>query len=229
LWTNIEKEKRDDYTPCADIVDAMKAVNDPRLGDYFQLNKYGEYVGVPFGITQGQVSTWNRDTLSRFGESFIKQNSPAVLISASYMNLTVAEAAELGWVSANAEQYYKDGIRTSMTQRHKYEDSDFDVAFDTFYSVSDIAYTGDTNVKINKIAKQKWIANYMQDGMEAWSEWRRSGVPTLGTGNSSEIPALPRRRTYAADDYVNSIEAYDAAIAIQGADAVTTRVWWDKE
>jgi hypothetical protein len=227
LWTNISKDKRDDYTPTDDIVDQMKNTNDPRISTYFQVNKDGNYVGVPLGISSDQVSVWNRDTLSRFGSEFTKQNAPGVLISASYINLTIAEAAERGWISANAEDFYKNGIKASMSQRTVYAGGDLTAAFDIFYAGSEIAYSGD---KMTKIALQKWIANYMQDGLEAWSEWRRTGVPALGVGNSATaITELPRRLQYASDDYINNQDAYDAAIAIQGADDITTHVWWDKQ
>lgn len=229
LWINIEKDKRDDYTPCAEIVDTMAAMNDPRMGDYFQFNKDNKYVGVPFGILSSEVDKWNRDTLSRFGEEFVKQNAPAMLITASYMNLTVAEAAERGWISANAEDLYKKGLVAGVTQRHLYNKDDFNAAFNPFYAGADVAYAGTSAEKLAKIHIQKWIANFGQDGMEAWSEWRRTGVPALGVGNSAEITDMPRRRLYASDDYVNNQEKYDAAIAIQGADEIDTRVWWDVE
>ncbi len=229
LWKNIFKDGRDDYTPCDVIVDTMNAVNDPRRVDYFQKNKYGAYLGIPFGIANDEQGKWlKRDTLSKFGPEFIKQNTPGVLISAAYMNLTVAEAAERGWIAANAEELYKKGLQESIVQRSKRDD--LEAVFNTFYGESTIAYTGSQQEKLDKIALQKWIVNYMQDGMEAFSEWRRTGVPKLTVGRSaSGITALPRRFEYASDDYVTNQANYEEALKVQGPDEITTRVWWDKE
>lgn len=81
--------------------------------------------------------------------------------------------------------------------------------------------------KIEKIAMQRWLANFMQDGFEAWSDWRRLNVPKLKPGPGSTAPHIPYRKVYDTPDFNSNKDNYDAAIALQGPDTDDTRVWWD--
>ena len=74
---------------------------------------------------------------------------------------------------------------------------------------------------------QRWLANYMQDGVEAWSDWRRLNVLKLYPGSAAAVTHIPYRRVYYPDDYNTNLDNYNAAIAVQGADDMDTRVWWD--
>ena len=74
---------------------------------------------------------------------------------------------------------------------------------------------------------QRWFANYMQNGVEAWSDWRRLNVPKMYPGPASAYKHIPYRRVYYPDDYNTNIDNYNAAIAAQGADDFDTRLWGD--
>ena len=99
--------------------------------------------------------------------------------------------------------------------------------FDTYYAQESVKLSGSADQQIEKIGMQRWFANYMQNGVEAWSDWRRLNVPKMYPGPASTEKHIPYRRIYNTDDYKTNVENYNAAIAAQGEDSFETRVWWD--
>jgi hypothetical protein len=225
LYDNMVVSARRDFYPSNTLIDMLKEYNDPRLMEYAVPNAYGEYVGMPFGLNQEAASTYSGDDICNFHEKHYRQNSPAVLITPSVMLLAAAEAAERGWITANAKSLYDEAITKAFAQHGIGA-----AAAVTYLAQPAIAYkTGGTSAeRIAQIATQKWLASYMQDSFEAWSDWRRLGVPDLKPGASSLLDAIPVRRIYGTDDYNANMDAYKAAIAAQGADLMSTKVWWNK-
>lgn len=220
LYTNIIEGGRRDFAPSKTILDQLIAYNDPRLMEYAVPNSEGEYNGVPFGITQSEITKYT--DMAFFNERYYQQDAPIVVISPSHILLIEAEAAVRGWISGNAEELYKSGIKASFDQYG------IDAAeIDKYVAQDAIKLTGSDTEKIEKIAMQRWLANFMQDGVEAWSDWRRLNVPNIKPGPSATITHIPYRRVYYPDDYNTNKANYDAAIALQGPDNLDTRVWWD--
>lgn len=218
LYANIVLGRKD-FAPSKTILDQLLAYNDPRVEAYADPNSAGEYAGVPFGITQTEITEYK--DCATFDPRYYQQNSPMVVISPSHIFLIEAEAALRGWIEADAEALYKAGITASFGQ--------YDLAgeVDAYYAQPAIAFTGSDQEKIEKVAMQRWLGNYMQDGVEAWSDWRRLNVPKLKPGSAATVTHIPYRRHYYPDDYTTNMVNYNAAIAIQGADNFDTRVWWD--
>ena len=222
LYDNMQT--RNDFQPSKTIVDMLKSYNDPRITEYMEPNIYGQYVGMPFGLSKSDAAKWSIDTVCQFKPKYYERTATAYLTTPSIMYFAAAEAAERGWITANAEDLYKLGIQRSLEQ-HGFTATDFTA----YYAQPDIAYTGTTTDKINKIGVQKWLASYMQDMIEAWSDWRRLGAPDLKTGPNSLVQNIPRRRMYDSGDYNANMDNYKAAVAAQGPDTRETRVWWDME
>jgi hypothetical protein len=92
-----------------------------------------------------------------------------------------------------------------------------------------VAYVaGATGLK--QIGLQKWISEFTQ-GLEAWSEWRRTGNPaTIKPGPKAypEETENPRRLPYASNEQTVNKASLDEAIARQGLNTYITRIWWDK-
>ncbi len=225
LYENIIISGRRDFYPSATIVDTLLAYNDPRLFEYVEEAPAGGYSGMPFGLTTGDAAAIPTNTLSTFKTKYYEQDAPAVLITPSVMLLAAAEAAERGWITASAQSLYEEAITAGLTQ-HGISAGDVTA----YLAEPKVAYlTGGTqDERIAQIAMQKWIASYLQDGIEAWSDFRRLGIPDLRPGPNTTITALPRRKLYHTDDYNANKANYNAAIAAQGADAINTRVWWDQ-
>lgn len=227
IWENVIQDGRDDYKPTKKIVDYMMMFNDPRLPAYFTKSKKDKvYKGVPFGILKSELSNYPVDELSCFNPKFIVQDASITLLSAAQMHFTLAEAIERGWTAGTAAAEYDKGIKLSINQ-HKIE-----LGVATYTSQIGIAYgnfVGDVNSKIKQIAQQKWLCMYMQDGWEAWTEYRRLGWPEMSVGKSTKLTAIPRRLKYHSDDYASNVENYNAVVSSQGINSVTTRIWWDKK
>lgn len=220
MYNNIEVQKRHDFAPSKTLLDQLIAYNDPRLAAYADPNSDGEYAGIPFGLEQADLSLYT-NTTATLDKRYYEQNSPMVVISPSHILLIEAEAALRGWISDDAESLYKAGITASFDQYELASE------IDAYYAQPEIAFTGSTEEKIKKIGMQRWLANFMQDGFEAWSDWRRLNVPDIKPGPNATVSHIPYRKVYDTPDFNSNSSNYEAAIAVQGPDEPDTRVWWD--
>lgn len=219
LYNNILVAARKDFAPSKTILDQLIAYNDPRLEAYADPNEDGKYEGVPYGLKQADISGYKNTAV--FDPRYYQQNSPMVVISPSHILLIEAEAAVRGWINADPETLYKQGITASFGQYGLESEAE------AYCAQESIQLKGTSAQKIEQIAMQRWLSNFMQDGVEAWSDWRRLNVPKLKPGPGASVTHIPYRRYYYPDDYTTNRENYEAAIALQGPDNFDTRVWWD--
>lgn len=228
LYTNIVTEGRKDFCPSTDIVDIMNKYNDPRRAAYFTQNAKGIYKGIPLGITSSDVTNYNKDN-SDFNVNMYKQGAPFIIFSASRTRLVEAEAALRGWIDADAKTLYEEGIRLSMAAKFDLVSgkAPSESEISAYLAQSGVAFTGTDAEKLSLIATQRYINGYFEDGIEAWSDWRRLDAPDLTIGPSSLLEHIPYRCTYDNNDRSESTAAYEAADKEQGADNTDTRVWWD--
>lgn len=179
----------------ADIVEYLKAFDDPRLGAYFTeiSGRSTKFMGLHTPTTKpdGLEDTYSLPN--------IKMDSPVTLITAAEVAFLKAEGVLLGWNMGGqtAQEFYEEGIKLSCEQ--------WGVAVGDYLSVtstrgaftdelvgelsmpdfkSDITVSwetaeGDIEKQKAKIITQKWIALYPYNILEAWSEWRRTGYPNL--------------------------------------------------
>lgn len=210
------------------------------------------YEGVPNGLgdeealkyaPSGDPSKGGSNYLSRVGLLWAclactSQASPvgyqAMLMSYAELQFILAEARERGFISVgSAEEYYKNGILASVDYyRSRYNLINQPtiasrlVVDESYFAQPKVAYTGATPEKLAKIGTQKWLALFFS-GMEAWHDWKRTGYPDIKPGPAAFIATVPVRFMYPGSVQSLNGENYKAAIARQGADAITTRVWWD--
>ncbi|MGA0555227.1 SusD/RagB family nutrient-binding outer membrane lipoprotein [Larkinella sp. VNQ87] len=155
-----------------------------------------EYVGVPAGLidpssynynpTPGQVV--QNQHVSQLAETYRGSRGgllKARLISAAEVSFILAEAAQKGWATGSAETHYNAGIKNSL---------------DTWGVGSQYAtYIQKDGVKFNntlaQILEQKWIASWTS-AIEAWMDFRRTGLPALKAGPASAESVLPVRFIY---------------------------------
>ena len=137
-----------------------------------------------------------------------------------------AEAAMRGWgglTPAQAAGFYNAGVTASIQQ---WGGTPAQAA--TYLAQPSVAFN--PAIGLAQIGLQKWIALFTQ-GNEAWSEFRRTGYPATivpGPRFYSDTPGLTMRLTYPAAEYAVNQAGIDAAIARQGPDVYSTKVWWDK-
>ena len=98
---------------------------------------------------------------------------------------------------------------------------------------------GSKEEQLQQIITQKWIAGF-PEGLNAWSEYRRTGYPKLfpivENRNSDDAAKMTeigiRRMTFCLDEKNNNAEGYQTGVEIlsaRGGDKISTRLWWDKE
>ncbi len=191
---------------------------------------------------------------------------PVMLFCAAETHFLLAEAAVRGWYAGDAKQLYEAGIQRSMEQygvgmgsymtetitaaEGRYSDPrDASTDFDMFASFADLGASSTLAVawdaqdtdekKIEAIITQKWIANYRL-GIEAWSDWRRTGYPRIfpGVNNNSDKVNNPdsgirindvrmaRRIPYPSIERNANPKYSDAVGMLGGEDEMTTELWW---
>jgi hypothetical protein len=217
-------ETRDDYRVSKTLVDKLKSLNDPRLAIY--ANKptdasVTDYVGVPNGLLTSDANSLGLARTSKPGSYLTKAETPAVILSAAEVLFYRAEAAARGFTNESAEALYNEAIRASFTQ--------FGITDAAILS----AYLGNADVQYDatnfrkSIGQQKWIALYGQ-GVEAFTEWRRLDYPQLAPAVAGKLDGqMPLRFIYPGTEQSLNGKNYKAAVASQGDDVLTTRLWFD--
>jgi len=214
---------------------------------------FDDYQGVPNGLADeealkyspgGDPAKGGSNYLSRLGIMYACRAcdpdlaSPVaaqvLLMSYAELQFILAEARERNFItSGEAEAFYLDGIQASADYYESrlneggYGELAAVIQPDgDYYNQASVTYAGSTEEKLAKIGTQKWIALFF-NGMEAWFDWRRTGYPELTPGPGAVIPTVPVRFQYPSGVQALNLESYQAAVARQGEDMITTRVWWD--
>ena len=246
---NENRKTRDDHRVSATLVDMMwnsGAIEpDYRLMAYAEVAaSTGDYVGIPNGLLSavalGYLGNGLAET-SKIGRYFEEATAPGVLISYSELQFILAEAAHLDFIpggDGDAKTYYTEGISSSY---YKYT-HEIEIGIEEYYGTPPGAYLVDDMLEwyladggwgyspanaMEQICTQRWFAMFGQ-GVQAAFEWRRTGFPDLLPGaDNANGDKIPVRCYYPSDEHARNPTNVDAAIAIQGADDLDTRVWWD--
>ena len=219
------------------FVDFMQTRNDPRLPILAARkrdgsNNYGDIKGLPNGLDANLLLqlTGENDTNGYAEPSAIVKDLAAPMFWQTYaeVEFMLAEAAERwGLAGGDPEPHYNAGVRAAMKMLEIYgseaviDDADIDAYL--------LANPFDVTNAIEQINTQYWAATFLND-YETFSNWRRTGFPVLVPVNypmNATNGTIPRRLTYTESEAVNNPDNYAAAIAAQGPDIMTTRVWWD--
>ena len=230
---------RDDHRVAKTLLDTMLVLADPRVKIYAQPTKADPniYAGLQNGLDNIIVTPFF-NTTSRPGAIFYPgatsygtygtaagKTTPSNIMTFAEVSFIRAEAAErnIGGLSG-AAAYYTAGVRASIQQW-----GGTTAEADAYLLRAGVAYVpGATGLR--QIGLQKWIALFTQ-GSEAWSEWRRTGNPAtikMGPRAYPDVLEVPRRIPYASNEQSVNAAKLSEAIARQGPDTYSTRMWWDK-
>lgn len=171
------------------------------------------YVGIAVGSlapdaynnnpTPGQ--TVQNQHVSQLNATIYRQSTGTLLkrrlASSSETYFILAEAAQRGWISANAGTFYNQGIQQSL-QTWGAGDQ-----YESYISRPDVAYDG----RLETIIEQKWVASW-NSSTEAWMDFRRTGFPALVAGEASGEPVLPVRFIYGNNELSSNEANANAAI-----------------
>lgn len=157
-----------------------------------------------------------------------KNSAPMFLVTYAQTQLLLAEAAQRGWVSGDAEQYFNAGVRAHMEQLSAYGASSTvdPAAIDAYLAAN--PYSAANGLEL--INTQYWVASFL-NGPEAFANFRRSGFPALAPNPfpGKDIKGdFIRRMTYPNSEISVNSANVQQAISRMGADDLDTKVWWDK-
>ncbi|WP_209332508.1 SusD/RagB family nutrient-binding outer membrane lipoprotein [Lunatimonas salinarum] len=209
---------RDDFTLSDVLVDAMAERNDPRIAAFANPNVAGNFVGLPYGLTDGETFAL-QGTASRPSTRLRSATAPAYLMTHAEMKFFEAEAIERGFITGDAAEAYNAAVAASMMQW-----GITDQAAVAAYLAQPINTYDAENWKTS-IGMQKWIALY-GNGIEAWAEWRRLDVPQLELPVAAVRTSIPVRALYPAVELGNNPSAIENAGYENEMDI---KPWWDVE
>jgi len=216
-------DTRDDYRISKTIVDQLFALNDPRLPIYASPTKDATpqtYVGVPNGLLVGDASGLGLTKTSKPGTYFLAPHAPAVIISYAEVLFDQAEAVARGFIAGNTADFYNQAVTASLQQ---YGIANAPIT--TYINSAAVKYDASNYKK--SIGNQKWIALFGQ-GLEAFAEWRRLDYPQLQPAVAGTLNGkIPVRFIYPGTEQSLNGTSYKAAVANQGADVLTTKLWFD--
>ncbi|MBO9611569.1 MAG: SusD/RagB family nutrient-binding outer membrane lipoprotein [Dyadobacter sp.] len=218
-----DRETRDDYRVSKSVIDKLQELKDPRLAVF--ANKTVDatptgYIGVTNGLPADSAAKLGFTKTSKLGDYFTAPASPAVFVSYAEVLFNLAEAAQRGFITENAAELYKAAVTASLQQ---FKVSNADIA--TYLAQPSVAYNA-ANYK-KSIGEQKWLALFSQ-GLEAFAEWRRLDYPQLKPAYAGVLNGkLPLRLTYPTGEQALNAANYKAAVAAQGEDRLTTKLWFD--
>lgn len=195
------------------------------------------YIGQPIRLNGNMSSIAQFGFFSRPSEEVIRKKNtggtatPETIILSAESFFLQAEAAIKGGGSAQA--LYQTGIKEAM----KVWGVD-DGSIDAYLATEEMALlNGSMDENLEKIAIQRWIANYT-DGYEAWAVVRDSGYPASLAGGVSDYDiygpgtitagGYPQRLRYGSGLQTSNPDNYNAAVQRQGEDMQETKLWWSK-
>lgn len=202
------------------MTDGSGTPTDPRLTVYAEPAIAGDfaggYVGAPNGLPEALAGAYI-NTASRPGSFFMQEKGPAFLMTYSEQLFILAEAALEGELSggSTAAEYLEMAIKASFEQYGLEMPAD---------------YMDGLAVDKATIMTEKWKALFSQ-GIEAWSEFRRTGFPLLPKASPNAIfeneGKVPTRLRYPESEYsLNGANVSAAAALNGGPDNKLTPLWW---
>ncbi|HLS96133.1 MAG TPA: SusD/RagB family nutrient-binding outer membrane lipoprotein [Sphingobacterium sp.] len=223
------------------FIDFLRDSNDPRINipEYgtSSINRWGiapvsgNYVGVPSGYAQGsedysRMSYFYSADQNSGVNSLQREPLAGMIMNFSEVEFIKAEAALKGWISGDPKVAFYSGAESCI----KLWLPNWSGTIQAHLAASDIDWRDQDTFeqKMERIHMQKYMALFLVD-MQQWFEHRRTGYPVLPKGaglqNGGEMPA---RMFYPVYVQSSNPTNYKEAVARQGADAINTKVWWQK-
>ncbi|MEM6802866.1 MAG: SusD/RagB family nutrient-binding outer membrane lipoprotein [Bacteroidota bacterium] len=198
-------------------------LDDPRMHVFFRptSNNPNEFKGLLNGPDASQTSISVAD-FSLSGTVFRERTGD---LDANYMTawetyFLLAEAAERGWITADAQSLYEEGVRLAFEYWQTELPTDY-------LSSGNAAYGQNGANPIEQIITQKWLANIV-NGYEGWIEYRRTGFPQLKTISASlNNDLIPVRLPYPTDEAALNTRNYEVAASATDGNSINSAVWWD--
>jgi hypothetical protein len=214
-----------DYYLDSTFVDILQDLKDPRLWVYgkpkpssaLPAKDFNAYDGLRGSASLSQNTAKRQaGNASQINDRYSYQaiNEPSVLMSYAELQLILAEAVVRGWITGNADTYYKNGIKASL------EFSNFNNGYTTTEINDYLAQPIITLVagqEIKQIITQKYVSMFMNIGWMPFYEQRRTGFPAFDVTGSGILNGgiVPKRWMYPNDEFTNNRVNVEAAVKSQ--------------
>lgn len=215
---------REDWSISQTLIDHMTDGNgvatDPRITVYAEPALAGDMAGLYSGAINGlpeALASVYINTASRPGSYFTAEKAPANLMTYSEMLFVLAEAT-------------LNGTYTAGLSAKEYLDMAIMASFDQYELEMPAGYLDDKEADLETIMTEKWKALFGQ-GIEAWTEYRRTGYPILPSASPDAIFAnsgqVPTRLRYPESEYSLNRANVEAGTSMNGgSDDKLTKLWW---
>lgn len=197
-----------------------QSTNDPRLGKF-----YAPVSGTTFAATFfGTLAPVVNSAVSGIGSGLLNNvNQPAYILTSHEAFFLQAEAAQRGWIAGDPKMLYQQAITESFVNLGL-------TAVDamTYYSQTAANVGWDSSPdKITAIVTQKWASLNGWSPFEAWSDYRRLGVPNVPISQdpSTSVKQIPVRLFYPLSEYNYNGDVVKAQGNIS---QFTSKIFWEK-
>ena len=240
----------------------LTGYSDPRLEKYYTQGTYNEIKGyycIAPGNTQGQGT--GRNSAEFASSPKVENADPLYWFRASETYFLKAEAALYDLIAEDVKNLYEAGVKMSMeewgitdaaataylskgsvkpaaltTSDYHYSNYSNPYGFDiTAGNVSpkwDAAASEEG--KLQQIITQKYLALY-PNGVEAWTEYRRTGYPYLADLFDSNLPnkigadakaRTPERFSFSTKEHQGNPNMSSLSTLLNGPNKGGTKLWW---
>jgi hypothetical protein len=220
IYESVVYGTRLEYRTSDVLINTLVDLTDPRLEVYAEPNEDGDYRGKPAGVVDVPSDDWNYKNVSGIGELYLEPALPGYFMSYAQLLFLMAEAIEKGYISGDSKAFYLAGINTSLDENGITDK-------EAYLAHVAESYTAGAPEALDKIGTQEWLALYCQ-GIESWTEWRRTGFPVLQPALEAVYDEIPSRFNYPVEEQSVNVDNYKAAVETQGEDLLTTKIWWMK-
>jgi hypothetical protein len=218
---NENRKTRDDHRISATIVNKLKDLKDARLAIYADAPADGgDYKGVPNGLSNSDANALGLSKTSKVGSYFTAATAPGIIMTYAELLFIKAELAHKGIASGgDVAANYKEAITASFKQ--------YNLTVSPEYLTVNALKSGVDGY--TQIMEQKWIALYGQ-GLEAWTEYRRTGIPALKAPvSNANNDVIPTRLAYpGSEESLNYVNFQEALKRQGGENTMRLKLWFAK-
>lgn len=221
------------YSSTWEYVDVTKTEIAAQVPNILDKDKvYAGFIAGMFGDFKNGNGHYNTAAGGAYGNfkvskySKLFQQNTNALLKAQIMNkdevqFILAEAAVKGYITGNADNYYRAGITYSMKRWGV-----SDAAITTYLAQASIALPSDSPGKLAKIAEQKWIALFSV-AAEAYLDLRRTRLPNIFSNGLLSTYAFPNRYRYPGNELGQNVTAYNQGVAtlVPATDDEFSKMW----
>jgi hypothetical protein len=201
--------------------DVLVNLEDTRLNTFFRpASSTGIFNGLVNGI-DASAGAPVLGNLSLGGTAFREDTSvlDANFMTAWETSLALAEAAQRGLITADAQALYENGVTLAFEY--------WQTPLPADYLTGNAAFNNADSSPLEQILTQKWIANII-NGYEGWIEYRRTGFPEFMDVQASLNDGLiPVRMPYPSEEEALNADNYQTAFDATDGNSLNVRVWWD--